>query len=89
MPTLFEVGYGEAYVPSWYSIWAPAGTPKEIIDKLNAKMVEIAGTPEMKARLLAMNVSCPPQSPEEMGRHLVEDTKRVAELIRLTNLKLE
>jgi len=28
VPTLFEVGYGEAYVPSWYSIWAPAGTPR-------------------------------------------------------------
>ncbi len=89
VPTLFELGYGDAYVPSWYSIWAPAGTPKEIVDKLNAKMVEIANTPEMKARLLAINVAFTPQTPEEMGRHLVEDTKRVAELIRLTNLKLE
>jgi tripartite-type tricarboxylate transporter receptor subunit TctC len=89
VPTLFEVGYGDAYVPSWYSIWAPAGTPREIIDKLNAKMVEIAKTPEMKARLLAINVAFTPQTPDEMGRHLAEDTKRVAELIRLTNLKLE
>ena len=52
-------------------------------------MVEIANTPEMKARLLAINVAFTPQTPEEMGRHLIEDTKRVAELIRLTNLKLE
>jgi tripartite-type tricarboxylate transporter receptor subunit TctC len=89
VPTLFELGFGDAYVPSWYSIWAPAGTPREIVDKLNAKMLEIAGSPDMKARLLALNVSCPRQTPEEMGRHLVEDTKRVAELIRLTNLKLE
>jgi putative tricarboxylic transport membrane protein len=89
VPTLFELGYGEAYVPSWYSIWAPAATPREIVDKLNAKMVEIANTPEMKARLLAINVAFTPQSPEEMGRHLVEDTKRVAELIKATNLKLE
>ena len=28
VPTLWEVGYGDAYVPSWYSIWAPAGTPQ-------------------------------------------------------------
>src|SRR5262245_2979922 len=55
VPTLFELGYGEAYVPSWYSIWAPTGTSREIIDKLNAKMVEIANTAEMKA-LLAINV---------------------------------
>jgi tripartite-type tricarboxylate transporter receptor subunit TctC len=89
VPTLFELGFGEAYVPSWYSIWAPAGTPPDIVEKLNAKMREIAATPEMKTRLLALNVACPLQTPQEMGRHLVEDTKRVAELIRLTNLKLE
>jgi tripartite-type tricarboxylate transporter receptor subunit TctC len=89
VPTLFELGLGDAYVPSWYSIWAPAGTPKEIVAKLNAKMLEIAGSADMKARLLGLNVACPLQTPEEMGRHLQEDTKRVAELIRLTNLKLE
>jgi tripartite-type tricarboxylate transporter receptor subunit TctC len=89
VPTLFELGYGEAYVPSWYSIWAPAGTPRGIIDKLNVKMVEIAKTPEMKARLLAINVACPVQTPEEMSRQLVEDTKRNADLIRLTNIKVE
>ncbi|TMJ69759.1 MAG: tripartite tricarboxylate transporter substrate binding protein [Alphaproteobacteria bacterium] len=89
VPTLFELGYGEAYVPSWYSIWAPAGTPRGIIDKLNVKMVEIAKTPEMKARLLAINVACPVQTPEEMSRQLVEDTKRNADLIRLTNIKIE
>ena len=89
VPTLFELGFGEAYVPSWYSIWAPAGTPREIIDKLNARMVEIANTAEMKAKLLAINVAFTPQTPEEMGRHLVDDTKRVADLIKVTNLKLE
>jgi tripartite-type tricarboxylate transporter receptor subunit TctC len=89
VPTLWEVGYGDAYVPSWYAVWAPAGTPKDIVDKLNAKMVEIAKTPDMKARLFAMNVAIPIQTPQEMGRHLAEDTGRVAELIKITNLKLE
>jgi len=89
VPTLWEVGYGDAYVPSWYSIWAPAGTPPAIIEKLNGTMTEIARSPEMKARLLAINVACPVQTPEEMGRHLAEDTKRNAELIKLTNLKIE
>jgi hypothetical protein len=43
----------------------------------------------MKARLLAINVSCPVQTPEEMRRQLIEDTQRNAELIKLTNLKIE
>jgi hypothetical protein len=43
----------------------------------------------MQARMLALNVGLPAQTPEEMGNYLVEDTKRVAELIKLTNIKLE
>jgi len=89
VPTLFEVGYGDAYVPSWFAIFAPAGTPPDIIATLNARIVEIAKTPDMKAKLLTINVAVPVQSPEEMGRHLVEDFKRVADLIKQTNLKLE
>jgi tripartite-type tricarboxylate transporter receptor subunit TctC len=80
VPTPWEAGYGEAYVPGWCSIRAPAGTPAAILAKLNAQMVEIAGSPEMMAILV--------QSPEAMGRHLVEHTRRTAELIRLTQLKL-
>ena len=78
VPTLWEVGYGDAYVPSWYSIWAPAGTPQAIIGKINAKMAEIARTPEMKARLLAINVACPVQTPEEMTRQLAEEIGRAS-----------
>ncbi|HJU33242.1 MAG TPA: tripartite tricarboxylate transporter substrate binding protein [Hyphomicrobiaceae bacterium] len=89
VPTLWEVGYGEAYVPSWYSIWAPAGTPREIIAKLNTKMVEIARNEDMVAKLHALNVALPVQTPEEMGQHLADDTRRCAELIRLANVKLE
>jgi hypothetical protein len=43
----------------------------------------------MKARQLAINVSCPVQTPEEMRQELSEDTKRNAELSKLTNLKIE
>jgi tripartite-type tricarboxylate transporter receptor subunit TctC len=89
VPTLWEVGYGDAYVPSWYSIWAPAATPKEIVGRLNAKMIEIARDPDFRARLFAINVAVPPQTPEEMGQHFAEDSKRCAELIKLTNIKVE
>jgi putative tricarboxylic transport membrane protein len=89
VPTLWEVGYGDAYVPSWYSIWAPAGTPREIVGKFNAKMVEIAKEPDFRAKLFAMNVAVPPQTPEEMAQHFADDSKRCAELIRRTNIKVE
>ncbi|MFM9940012.1 MAG: Bug family tripartite tricarboxylate transporter substrate binding protein [Hyphomicrobiaceae bacterium] len=89
VPTLFELGYGKAYVPSWYAIWAPAGTSPEIIATLNAKMLEIGRSADMQERLLKLNVAMVPQTPAEMAAHLAEDIKRAADLVKLTGIKAE
>ena len=89
VPTLTELGYPNSDVPIWFAIFAPAGTPKEIVQKLNAKLVEIAGSDDMKSRMLALSVVLPLQTPEETGKHLEEDTRRNAEVIRIADIKLE
>ena len=89
VPTLWEHGYGETYIPSWYALWAPAGTPREIVDRLNAKMVEIANAPAMKQLLLGINVALKPQTADEMGAFLVKDVERMAGLVQRLNIKLE
>ena len=89
VPTLTELGIAGADVPIWFSIFAPAGTPKDIIAKLNAKMIEIAKTDDMKAKMRAVNAFVPLQSPEEMAKHLVEDIKINAELIKAANIKID
>jgi tripartite-type tricarboxylate transporter receptor subunit TctC len=88
-PTLFELGYGDAYVPSWYAIWAPAGTPTAIVERLNAKLVEIGRSPEMRQLLLGLNVAITPQSTAEIAQHLAADMARTAALIKLIGLKAE
>lgn len=89
VPTLTELGYGDADVPIWYLVLAPAGTPKDILAKFNATLIELAKSEEMIAKMRAINVIVPPQTPEEVRAHLVEDTKRNAELIKMANIKLE
>ncbi|HZT48582.1 MAG TPA: tripartite tricarboxylate transporter substrate binding protein [Hyphomicrobiaceae bacterium] len=89
VPTLTELGYPNSDVPIWYSIQAPAGTPKEIITTLNAKVVEIAKTADMKEKMRSINVIVPIQTPEEMSKHLVEDIARNNEVIKAANIKLE
>jgi tripartite-type tricarboxylate transporter receptor subunit TctC len=89
VPTLTELGIEGADVPIWFSILAPAGVPKDIITKLNAKIVELAQTEEMKAKMWAVNAVVPLQTPEEMARHLIEDTKRNAEVIKAASIKIE
>jgi tripartite-type tricarboxylate transporter receptor subunit TctC len=89
VPTLTECGYPNSDVPIWYSLFAPAGTPKPIVAKLNAKIVELAQTAEMQERMRSINTVVPTQTPEEMTAYLEEDTARNLELIKVTNMKLE
>lgn len=89
VPTLTELGYPDSDVPIAFLILAPAGTPKDIIGKLNAKIVEIAGAEDMKAKMREINVVVPLQSPGEVGAFLAADSKRNAEVIKAANIKLE
>jgi putative tricarboxylic transport membrane protein len=89
VPTLTELGYADSDVPIWYLICAPAGTPKDILQKFNAKLIELAKTDEMIAKFRAINVIVPSQTPEEVRTYLVEDSKRNVELIKAANIKLE
>lgn len=89
VPTLTELGFPNSDVPIWYSILAPAGTPKDIIAKLNAKVVEIAQTDEMKARMRAIYVEVPLQTPDQIRAFWTEDEKSNTALIKATNFKVE
>jgi tripartite-type tricarboxylate transporter receptor subunit TctC len=89
VPTLTEAGLPNADVPVWYSVQAPVGTPKDIIDKFNAKIVELAAGDDMKKRMREISVSVPLQTPAQMGAFLVSDSAANAEVIKAANVKLE
>jgi tripartite-type tricarboxylate transporter receptor subunit TctC len=89
VPTLTELGLPGADVPLWFALYGPAGLPKEIVEKLNAKIVEIAKTDEIKTRLRGVGAIVPIQTPEQVAQFLEEDTKTNAELIKAANIKLE
>jgi tripartite-type tricarboxylate transporter receptor subunit TctC len=89
VPTLTEAGLPNADVPIWYSIQAPAATPKDIIEKFNAKVVELAKTDEMKQKMREISVNVPPQTPAEMAAFLKSDMAANAEVIKAANVKLE
>jgi tripartite-type tricarboxylate transporter receptor subunit TctC len=89
VPTLTELGFVGADVPIWFLLLAPAGTPADILAKFNATLIELAKSEDMIAKMRAINVVVPPQTPEEIRAYMVEDTKRNAELIKTANIKLE
>lgn len=89
VPSTTDLGIPDAEVPVWFSLWAPAGTQKDIRQKLHAKMEEIAGTDDMKAKMIAVNVIVPKQSLDDMRQFLIDDIARNKEVIQKNNIKVE
>jgi tripartite-type tricarboxylate transporter receptor subunit TctC len=70
IPSVDEAGVPGLYNSTWYGFWAPKGTPKDIITKLNAAVAEAMADPELKSRLGAQGLETPPrdqQTPEALG----------------------
>ncbi len=89
VPSMKELDMMDAEIPVWFSIWAPAGTPKEIREALNVRMAEIGKTADMKAKMLAVNMIVSEQAPEDMRAYLVKDIERNKEVIKKNGIKVE
>ncbi len=88
-PTLTEAGYPNSDVPLWFSIWAPTGVPRPILDSLHAKVTEISKAPDVPARLLLTGMLPVTSTPAELVAFLDGERKATSELIKLANIKLE
>lgn len=88
VPTLTEAGVPNADVSIQYTIQAPTGTPKEIIEILNRKIVEIAKTPEMIKRMRDINVVVPLQTPAEVAAEQQAQIAENAALIKAANISM-
>jgi tripartite-type tricarboxylate transporter receptor subunit TctC len=89
VPTLAEAGLPNIDVPIWYAVWAPAGTPREIVAALNARLREIGQEADMTARMRSINVVVPNQTPEEMLAFFERDFAANGQLIRDKKITLD
>lgn len=89
VPTLAETGIRNADIPIWMSLWAPAGIPAAIVERMNDRIAEVARTAEMKARMLAISVDVISQTPSEVLRDLSEEMVRNEQIIKTANIKVE
>ncbi len=90
VPTMAEQGFPGIGTNAWQGMFAPAGTPKPIVDKLHAAVVKVLNDPEMKARLakqlMAVDTSA---SPEEWTEQVRAETKAWADFIHEARIKIE
>ena len=74
---------------SWQGVLTAGATPKDVVAKINADIVKLLKTPEMKAKIVELGAEPIGNSPAEMDKFLREDRARWAKLIQETGLKLE
>jgi len=87
--TLLEAGYADADVSIQFTLQAPAAVPKDIIATLNKKIVEIAATPEMIARMQQINVVVPLQTPEQVAAIQARETEINRKLIQEAKVSMD
>jgi len=89
VPTFTEAGLPGFGVSTWFGILAPAGTPKEIIDKLSAEIARILNTPDIRERLAALEMYPFISTPDQFAALMKADMAKYAKVIKDANIKLE
>jgi tripartite-type tricarboxylate transporter receptor subunit TctC len=74
MPTLLEAS-GEFYPPTWFGLFAPAGTPKAIVDKVHAEVVRIAGDPAWRQKNFIDRAIEPAVGPQDAFKKFVAESR--------------
>ena len=88
VPTLDEAGVKGYESLSWSGIMAPAGTPKRVIDKLNAAIEKILRDPDVKQRFASLGVDPVGGPPEAFSRHIRAESEKWARVVKTANITL-
>ena len=82
LPSMQEAGVPDFDITSWQGYFAPAGTPKEIITRLNAEIRKIIETPEIKAKLATLGMDAFSGTPEQLDAFVKDQLVLWEKLIR-------
>jgi tripartite-type tricarboxylate transporter receptor subunit TctC len=92
VPTIDESGLPGLYIPFWHGLFVPAGTPKDVIGKLNAATVAALADPALRQRLVDMGQEIPPreqQTPAALAAFQKAEIEKWWPIIRAANVKAE
>jgi tripartite-type tricarboxylate transporter receptor subunit TctC len=89
LPTMAEAGFPQVVLDGWYAFFAPAGTPKEIVAKIQAETVRILKLPHVSARLKALGVDVIASTPEELTTRMRNDMQRYEKVIREAGITVQ
>ncbi|HYH40848.1 MAG TPA: tripartite tricarboxylate transporter substrate binding protein [Burkholderiales bacterium] len=89
IPTIAESGYPGFDAGNWFGTAVRSGTPKPIVDRLNAEIVRALELPEVREPLMKLGLTPAPMSPEQFTAFIRSEMDRNATIIKSLNLKIE
>jgi tripartite-type tricarboxylate transporter receptor subunit TctC len=89
VPTMKELGYPDVEAVTWVGIYAPAGTPREIVLRLNGEIGRIIREPDTKAKLDQQGILLAGGPPEELGALISTEIKRWTAVARANKIAVE
>ena len=92
IPTVDEAGLPNFYMAVWHGIWAPKGTPKDVIAKLDSAIVESLADPAVRKRLADLGQEIPPreqQTPEGLGAYHKAEIEKWWPVIKAAGIKAD
>ena len=89
VPTVAESGVPGFETGSWQGVLAPAGTPADIVMKLNAELASILNSSDMKDKLAAQGAEARTNSPEVFGGFISKEKERWAKVVKGAGIKIE
>ena len=89
LPTLAEAGLPGFEASSWFGILAPAGTPKDIVAKINAAVGSWLASPEAKEKLLAQGAIAAGGSPDAFVKHIDAETAKWAKVVKASGAHID
>jgi tripartite-type tricarboxylate transporter receptor subunit TctC len=89
VPTTVEAGFPKSEYTFWVAMLAPAGTPKTVIDRLNAEAVKALASPEVKEKLAVLGADPMPMSVADFDAFLRSETARIAAVVKAAGIKAQ
>lgn len=86
---MIELGVPNFVTGSWQGLFAPAHTPRNVVTKINADMVSVLNTPEIRARLTEQGAEVVGSSPEHLGSLVKNQTEGFINVAKKSNIKPE
>jgi tripartite-type tricarboxylate transporter receptor subunit TctC len=89
VPTIAEAGLPGFEASSWFGVFAPAGTPPEIIARLNKEIVKALSSAELKERLAGQGAEAVGDSPEQFAAHIKSETAKWAKVVKASGATVD